>query len=144
MTGEPQIASLVPHAGSMCLLDRVVDWDEDSVRVATRTHRDPRNPLARGGRLHAIHLCEYGAQAMAVHGGLVAHSRGARAQAGLLVLLRDVELRCDFVETLDGELEVEARRVHATSTSWQYDFRVVYAGGTLIQGRAVVSVAPDT
>lgn len=143
MTSEPQIARLVPHAGTMCLLERVVAWDEDGVTAATSTHRDPANPLARGGRLHAIHLCEYGAQAMAVHGGLLAHSHGGRARPGLLVLLRDVELHCGFVETLEGELTIEARRVHATPTSWQYDFRVLHAAHVLVQGRAVVSVAPD-
>jgi predicted hotdog family 3-hydroxylacyl-ACP dehydratase len=141
VTAEPQIADLVPHAGSMCLLERVVAWDENGVTAATSTHRNPFHPLARDGRLHAIHLCEYGAQAMAVHGGLVAHSRGGRAQAGLLVTLRDVELRCDFVEALAGELLVEARRIHATPTAWQYEFSVTHSGRRLAQGRAMVSVA---
>jgi predicted hotdog family 3-hydroxylacyl-ACP dehydratase len=143
VTSELQIASLVPHAGSMCLLERVVVWDDAGVTLATSTHRDPANPLVRNGRLRAIHLCEYGAQAMAVHGGLVARSRGDRAQAGMLVSLRDVELHCDYVESLPGELDVTARRVHSTRASWQYDFRVAHAGLTLVQGRAIVSVAPE-
>jgi len=144
MTDELPVTSLVPHAGSMCLLERVAAWDEDGVTVTTSTHRNPLNPLARDGRLHAIHLCEYGAQAMAVHGGLLAQSRGGHAEPGLLVSLRDVELHCDFIEGLDGELEVEARRVHATPATWQYEFRVTHGGRRLAQGRAVVSVAPDT
>jgi len=144
VTGAPSIASLVPHAGSMCLLERVVAWDDARVTVATSTHRDPDNPLARNGRLHAIHLCEYGAQAMAVHGGLLARSQGGRAQAGMLVSLRDVELQCDYVESLPGELDVEARRVHSTPASWQYEFRIMHAGRTLVQGRAIVSVVPDS
>jgi predicted hotdog family 3-hydroxylacyl-ACP dehydratase len=128
----------------MCLLERVVDWDDASVTLATTTHRDPANPLARGGRLHAIHLCEYGAQAMAVHGGLAARARGERARPGLLVSLRDVVLARDFVHDLPGELEVEARRLHDSSTAWQYEFRVTHAGRLLGQGRAVVSLASAT
>jgi predicted hotdog family 3-hydroxylacyl-ACP dehydratase len=128
----------------MCLLERVVDWDDASVTLATTTHRDPANPLARGGRLHAIHLCEYGAQAMAVHGGLAARARGERARPGLLVSLRDVVLARDFVHDLPGELEVEARRLHDSGTAWQYEFRVMHAGRLLAQGRAVVSLAPAT
>jgi predicted hotdog family 3-hydroxylacyl-ACP dehydratase len=128
----------------MCLLERVVDWDDASVTLATTTHRDPANPLARGGRLHAIHLCEYGAQAMAVHGGLAARARGERARPGLLVSLRDVVLARAFVHDLPGELEVEARRLHDSSTAWQYEFRVMHAGRLLAQGRAVVSLAPAT
>jgi predicted hotdog family 3-hydroxylacyl-ACP dehydratase len=144
VTCEPPIARLIPHSGSMCLLERITAWDEDSVKLTTSTHRSAANPLARDGRLHAIHLCEYGAQAMAVHGGLLAHSRGGRAEPGLLVSLRDVELHCEFIEALEGEIEVEARRVHATPTTWQYEFRVAHAGRRLAHGRAVVSVAPDT
>lgn len=144
MTVDPSIAALVPHAGSMCLLERVIAWDDAGVTLATTTHRDPANPLARDGRLRAIHLCEYGAQAMAVHGGLTARARGERAQPGMLVSLRDVVLACDVVQDLDGELIVEATRVHAGGTAWQYDFRVAHAGRRLAQGRAVVSLASGT
>lgn len=141
MTTEERIESLVPHAGGMCLLERVIRWDEESVTAATATHRDPDNPLAHDGRLRAIHLCEYGAQAMAVHGGLIAAARGGRARPGLLVSLRDVELACDFVHELAGELLVEARRLHASDSAWQYEFRVTHAGQLLAQGRATVSLA---
>jgi predicted hotdog family 3-hydroxylacyl-ACP dehydratase len=142
MAPEPRIGDLVPHAGRMCLLERVLAWDDAGVTTATTTHRDPAHPLARDGRLHAIHLCEYGAQAMAVHGGLTAHARGECARPGLLVSLRDVALECDFVQDLEGELLVEARRLHDSGAAWQYEFRVTHAGRRLAQGRATVSVAP--
>ena len=45
------------------------------------------NPLRINGRLRAVNLCEYGAQAMAVHGGLRGTVR-ASTEAGLLVSLR--------------------------------------------------------
>ena len=141
MTVDPRIAALVPHAGRMCLLERIVSWDDSGVTLATTTHRDPANPLAHGGRVRAIHLCEYGAQAMAVHGGLKALARGERARPGLLVSLRDVVLECDFIHGLDGELLVEARRVHEADAAWQYDFRVSHAGRQLAHGRATVSLA---
>ena len=144
MTVEPRIETLVPHAGRMCLLERIVSWDDTGVTLATTTHRDPANPLARDGRLRAIHLCEYGAQAMAVHGSLVATARGERARPGLLVSLRDVVLACDFIEGLEGELLVEAVRVHGGAEAWQYDFRVSHAGRSLANGRAMVSLASAT
>jgi predicted hotdog family 3-hydroxylacyl-ACP dehydratase len=144
VTNEPRIETIVPHAGKMCLLERIVCWDDTRVTLATTTHRDPANPLAHDGRLHAIHLCEYGAQAMAVHGGLVATSWGERARPGLLVSLRDVVLACDFIEDLEGELLVEAMRVHGSAEAWQYDFRVSHAGRPLAHGRATVSLASAT
>lgn len=144
MTVDPSIAALVPHAGSMCLLERVIAWDDAGVTLATTTHRDPANPLARDGRLRAIHLCEYGAQAMAVHGGLRARARGERARPGLLVSLRDVVLDCDYVDDLAGELIVSARCVHESLSAWQYDFRVTHGQRQLAQGRATVSLASGT
>ena len=63
------IAALIPHQGSMCLLERIVDWDERA-SCWRRTAIAPDNPLRVEDKLRAIHLCEYGAQAMAVHGAL--------------------------------------------------------------------------
>jgi predicted hotdog family 3-hydroxylacyl-ACP dehydratase len=144
MAVDERIAELVPHAGTMCLLERIEHWDDTSVTVATATHRDPANPLASRLGLRAIHLCEYGAQAMAVHGGLAAKARGDRAHPGLLISLRKVTLGCDFVQDLEGELLVEARRLHENDTAWQYEFRVTHAGKLLAQGRATVSVVSRT
>ena len=142
MAADERIAALIPHAGTMCLLERIAHWDDSSVTLATTTHRHPNNPLATAAGLRALHLCEYGAQAMAVHGGLTAAARGERALPGLLVSLRDVVLGCDFVQDLEGELLVEARRLHESGTAWQYEFRVTHAGKLLAQGRSTVSVAP--
>ena len=139
MVANERIAALIPHAGTMCLLERIVHWDDSSVTLATTTHRNPDNPLATASGLRAIHLCEYGAQAMAVHGGLTAEARGERALPGLLVSLRDVALHCDFVHELDGELIVQATRLHDSGAAWQYAFRVLQAGVLLVQGRATVS-----
>jgi len=144
MSVTPEVASLVPHAGRMCLLERVLDWDDSTVTLATATHRDPANPLRSDGRLRAIHLCEYGAQAMAVHGGLRARARDERARPGLLVSLRDVVLDCDYADDLAGELVVTARCVHESPSAWQYDFRVSHGTRVLAQGRATVSLASGT
>ena len=111
----------------MCLLERIEHWDASTVTLASTTHRHPDHPLATPLGLRAIHLCEYGAQAMAVHGGLSARARGERARSGLLVSLRDVALHCDFVHDLAGELIVEATRLHDSGAAWQYSFRVQHA-----------------
>ena len=137
------IAELVPHQGTMCLNERVVEWDDEHVVLATTTHRSPLNPLRRRGRLRAVHLCEYGAQAMAVHGGLLARAAGARAAPGMLVSLRGVAFRIAYVEALDGELTIEARRLLATPESWQYAFRASHGDRLLAEGRAAVMIRGD-
>lgn len=138
MLGRDAIAALIPHQGTMCLLDRVVEWDEDRVILATSTHRAADNPLRLDGRLRAVHLCEYGAQAMAVHGGLSAQAEGKTARPGFLVSLRDVKLQLDFIDQLEGELIVSAHRLLESAASWQYSFVVAHAGVTIATGRAAI------
>jgi predicted hotdog family 3-hydroxylacyl-ACP dehydratase len=138
MLGRDAIAALIPHQGAMCLLDRVVEWDKDHVVLATATHRAADNPLRLDGRLRAVHLCEYGAQAMAVHGGLSAQADGKTARPGFLVSLRDVKLHVDFIDQLEGELLVTAQRLLESTGSWQYSFEVTYAGQTIASGRAAI------
>src|SRR5437764_15338661 len=76
---KAEIRTLIPHAGSMCLLDNVLDWNNESIVCVTNTHRDEANPLRRNGRLSALHAFEYGAQAAAIHCGLRARAAGATA-----------------------------------------------------------------
>ena len=138
MLQRDAIAALIPHQGAMCLLDRVIEWDKDRVVLATSTHRAADNPLRVDGRLRAVHLCEYGAQAMAVHGGLSAQADGKTARPGFLVSLRDVKLHVDFVDALDGELLVSAQRLLESAGSWQYAFEVSHQGEVIAAGRAAI------
>ncbi len=133
-----QIEALVPHKHAMCLWDEVLSWDAGRIRLRAANHRDPEHPLRADGRLRAVHLCEYGAQAMAVHGGLLAREAGGAAKAGMLVALREVRLRVARIDDLPGALEGEAELLVAGEASQQYAFRIVHAGTTLAEGRATV------
>ena len=143
MIGREEILSLIPHQGAMCLWDEVLEWDAQSVRLAARNHVDPAHPLRSGGRLHAVHLCEYGAQAMAVHGGLRARAGGGRAAAGVLVALRGIELHATRIDELDGALECNARVLVEAEGSQQYAFEIHHRGTLLAQGRAAVMLQPQ-
>ncbi len=138
MRAPEDIQSLIPHAGDMCLLERIIDWDERRMSLATTTHASLENPLRSRGRLHAIHLCEYGAQAMAVHGGLFARARGENPMRGLLVSLRDVVLSAGSIELLAGELLVEVERLQGGAVGLQYTFRITHRDVELARGRAAV------
>jgi len=132
------LMALIPHQGDMCLLDEVIAWDDSSLHARSRTHQSPDHPLRRDGQLSALHLCEYGAQAMAVHGGLLASREGGRARAGLLVSLRGVELMVDRIDDLPGPLDVHAESLLNSDSGWQYRFRILHAGRQLAEGRAAV------
>lgn len=139
MIDRAAIAALIPHALGMCLLDTVDDWDDLEIRCSTRSHRDPGNPLRSDGRLAALHLCEYGAQAMAVHGGLLAQrEHGGKAAPGLLASLREVEFAVDRVDDLDEPLIVTARQQLVGAAGWIYRFEVGAGSRWLARGRASV------
>src|SRR5437016_14442319 len=108
---KAEIRTLIPHAGLMCLLDRVLAWDDESIVCTSQTHRDPDNPLRRDGRLSALHAFEYGAQAAGVHGGLRARLMGMAAPQFYLAALRDAHLQVMRLDDIDSPLEVRAQRV---------------------------------
>lgn len=138
----PDWRALLPHAGAMCLLDEVIAWDADTIHARTRSHARTDNPLRSDGCLRALHLCEYGAQAMAVHGGLLAQTQGARAAPGYLVSLREVTLLRTRIDDLPHALEVHAQRLLAGDGHWQYTFRIEHAGEPIASGRAAVITSP--
>ena len=122
----------------MCLLDAVVAWDATCIHATAVSHRDPANPLRSDDILRAVNLCEYGAQAMAIHGGLLAQRDSRAAAPGLLVSLRVVKLYAARVDDLSGELDVHAEKLLDGGASWQYAFRVEHNARLLAQGRAAV------
>ncbi len=140
--GRDAILALVPHQGAMCLWDEVVEWDAQTIGLRARNHRDAAHPLRTHGQLRAVHLCEYGAQAMAVHGGLRARERGGRAKPGLLVALRAVELHVGRIDDLPGALECRAEMLTDGEAGWQYAFRIIHADTLLAEGRAAVMLQP--
>lgn len=143
MIDRAEIESLVPHGGAMCLWDEVIAWDPQRITLRSNGHRDPAHPLRSHDRLRAIHLCEYGAQAMAVHGGLIAREAGASAPPGMLVALRGVDLQCTRIDDLPGPLECEAEVLVAGEGAQQYRFTLRHDGTLLAEGRAAVMLQPQ-
>ena len=141
--GREEILRLIPHQGGMCLLDEVVRWGDADIECRTATHRDGANPLRHGGALAAVHLAEYGAQAMAIHGGLQGRARGEPVKRGLLVTLRDVKLAVARIDTVAGPLTVKARRLLANPDGQLYAFEVEGEGRTLATGRVGVIHPPQ-
>ncbi len=136
MLPKSEWAHLIPHAGTMCLLDEVVEWDATRLHARSASHRGADNPLRAEGVLHAVNLCEYAAQAMAVHGALRGREAAGKARPGLLVALRDVGLHVERIDDLEGRLQVHVECLIAMADSLQYAFRVEHRGRLLASGRA--------
>jgi predicted hotdog family 3-hydroxylacyl-ACP dehydratase len=135
---KPEIRSLIPHSGSMCLLDGVTDWDDRSIICISNTHRDPANPLRRDGKLSAVHAFEYGAQAAAVHGGLRARSAGVQAPPGYLAALRDAHLYVTRLDDMASPLQVRAHCLVGETANTVYECRVSAGDVLLAEGRITI------
>lgn len=140
---KSELCRLIPHAGTMCLLDKVVNWDEFHIVCTTRTHGDLNNPLRSRGRLHALCGLEYAAQAMACHGGLLASQGGGMpfAQQGYLAGVRDLAIVVSRLDDIRDELSIRAERLIGDDSSLLYGFTVSAAGTDILQGRASVFFA---
>jgi len=132
----PDIRSLVPHAGEMCLLSRIVSADDREIVCAAISHRSPDNPLRRAGRLSALHLAEYGAQALAAHGGL--SDPAAKSRGGMLVAIRSLVLDVDRLDDIEDELTISATKLVANADGQIYSFSVSGGGRELGRGRVSV------
>jgi len=140
----------IPHKGRMCLLDEVLSWDAAHIRCRSSSHRAVDNPLRAHGRLGVACGIEYAAQAMAVHGALVAASaplastvstsiRSSIGEAvGYLASVRNVALHVARLDDLESDLIAAAERITGDGRTVLYEFSVWGAVRLLLSGRASI------
>jgi predicted hotdog family 3-hydroxylacyl-ACP dehydratase len=138
----------------MCLLDEVLMWDLARIRCRSSTHRSAANPLRAQGRLGAACGIEYAAQAMAVHGALIASrtesSTGADTApaapletagprvVGYLASVRNVTLFVSRLDDLGGDLIATAELVTGDASTVLYNFSIHSGARPLVEGRATI------
>ncbi len=142
LVDKAEIRTLIPHSGSMCLLDGVVEWDDLSILCRSESHRDPANPLRRDGRLSALHAFEYGAQAAAIHGGLRARAAGEMAPPCYLAALREAHLHVTHLDDIAASLEIRARRLFGDAANTVYECAVAASGVLLADARITIMAQP--
>ena len=124
----------------MCLLDAVAEWSAECIRCTASSHRRADNPLRADNRLGAACGIEYAAQAMAVHGALVAGGAGTddEPRQGFLASARGVELNVERLDDIEADLDIEAERLSGDGNTVLYRFEVRGGGKVLLAGRAAV------
>jgi len=158
MLTRPQILALIPHQGTMCLIDDVTAWSVADITCGASSHLSPENPLRRNGRLGAICGIEYGLQAAALHGALVqgvarpgavvttgdgVADAPAPPGSGFLAALRDVTLHVDRLDDQRfGVLRVTAQAELQAASGAIYRFLIASeAGAPLVEGRGTIAFA---
>ena len=138
MTDTTALYERLPHAGSMCLVDEVIDWDRERIRCGASSHRRADNPLRVAGRLPAICVLEYAAQAFALHGLLIADECGDRppdAAQVFVALVTTLDLHAGFLDGRDGMLHIDGSIVFRQAGSAVYRFEVCDATGPVADGQ---------
>lgn len=143
---QPVLDHLLPHAGAMRLLAEVLDWDEHTIRCRAVSHRAADHPLRLDGRLPAACGLEYGAQAMAIHGALMA-ARAEKPRVGLLVAAHELQWRVAALDTIADDLIVQATRLLGSAQQVAYGFEIraaaAPAAAPLVSGRASVILSVE-
>lgn len=131
------IRVLLPHFGDMCLLQSLERWTPETASCLSTSHQNPAHPLAEGERLGSANLIEYAAQAMALHGALLAGTDNSSGH-GILAGVRRVNLLVDDLANISGPMAITVTLVSGDSRSALYDFQVTADTETLASGRATV------
>lgn len=134
---------LIPHAGAMCLIDRIESWDASTIRCSASSHRRSDHPLAEDGILHAVCGIEYAAQAAALHGGLLAEQAGGRAAPGWLAAVRGVRLHRKRLDDLGDDLTITAESDWADAGGLIYEFEITAGDIRVLDGRLTVMLRPE-
>lgn len=140
MLTRAQIESRIPHAGSMCLLERVVQCDENRI-VCVAAAPTANHPFARAQGVPAVAAVEYAAQAAALHGAALDGNRGPRH--GMLAKLSEVELTVGWLHEGSGPLTVEAELLVHGEAGCMYSFMVHDEQGCRARGRLLVAFSDD-
>ena len=144
MTGFPAIADIeyvIPHRGAMLLLDRVLEYDADSIVAELQVPAD--GPFHADGGVPAYVGIEYMAQAVACWAGCMARSHGEAPPIGFLLGSR---LYASVVPVFASgqRLRVEARReILGENGLGVFSCRIVSDGAELATANVSVFEPPD-
>ncbi len=132
---QTQFAHLIPHAESMMLIDQVDSWGDKQINCSTQSHLSSNNPLRLNNSLSAIHLIEYGAQSMAIHGGLLS----GKSSPGFLAAVRGAHFHIDTLDNITSTLHIEASAELKIENGAVYSFRITDSHNILLlDARATV------
>jgi predicted hotdog family 3-hydroxylacyl-ACP dehydratase len=134
--------SLIPHTGTMCLLDRVETFDDTRIVCLASSHRDLANPLRHNHQLSAQVGIEYAAQAVAAHGTLLAQHNGDASppRGGMIAVLTDVQWHVDRLDTVGADLTVLAEKLADLPQGLNYRFALSANQQLLLQGELIIAL----
>lgn len=140
MSELPAITELVPHAGPMCLLDRVLA--AGSERLSAEVVVPAQGLFSQDGGVGAWVGIEYMAQAVAAWAGWQARAAGQPPRIGLLLGTR--RYRCGVPRFVVGQrLRIDIERAYqADNGLGQFDCRI-HADGVELASATLTVFGPE-
>lgn len=130
------IESMVPHTGSMVLVDSIVRWDLNDILCKGSCNK-LNHPLRRNGTLPSTAAIEYAAQVTAIHGCLLSGDK--KSKPGFLAKLTDISLFSDVIEVSESPLNIYADLVSRTEQGCIYRFEVHGAFNPIASGQIMIA-----
>ncbi|MHA1539397.1 MAG: hypothetical protein ACTSXQ_02860 [Alphaproteobacteria bacterium] len=137
MLNKEKLRHLIPHDGTMLLIDKVLSFDAENLVACTQTHLDLKNPLLKEGRLRAVCGIEYGAQAIALHRSLADKKE---QKEGYLISVRGIKLYVEEINNVEKDLQITVKSVLKGSDNSIYHFAIRTENQLLIEGNATVLI----
>ncbi|MEA1990300.1 MAG: hypothetical protein U9N57_13980 [Pseudomonadota bacterium] len=140
---KPEIEAIIPHAGDMCLLEQVISFTNEEIVCQTQSHLNTDNPLKTDGKLSKMHLIEYGAQAIAVHGGLLERGlNNGEPKLGYIATVKAV--KWSEFDPLTDFLEIKANAVMCNEASKLYEYTITDARLRNVCSARVMVIHPNS
>jgi predicted hotdog family 3-hydroxylacyl-ACP dehydratase len=137
----PDIRSLVPHSGTMVLLDRVISADENSLCAEVAIH--PRSLFYTDGGVGAWVGIEFMAQAIGAYAGYRARLHGEPIKIGFLLGTRRYESRRPFFPQ-GSVLRIYIKRVLESDNGLaSFDCHIDDDGGEIVSASVTVFQPAD-
>jgi predicted hotdog family 3-hydroxylacyl-ACP dehydratase len=141
------IEARVPHRGTMCLLERMVAWDDGRIECLAGGHRDPAHPLRSASGLMAGRRSSTRRRRRRCTAACSPRRRARARRRGYLASAREVRLGAWRLDDLprggDDALRVVAERQAGEPAASSTPFAIEHGGREIASGRlAVVLDAP--
>ena len=137
----PELCHLVPHSGSMLLLDRVLAFDSESLSAEVTIRPDSLFATPQGvGSWVGI---EYMAQAIAAYAGCQAQQRGEAVKIGFLLGSRRYEAACPhFAQGSVLQIEVH-RALQGENGLGAFECKIWHSDSQLAKATVTVFQPPN-
>lgn len=129
------ICNLLPHDADMCLLDEMIEVDENKIICSSLSHLKAQHPLRVNGKLYNMSGIEYASQVIALHGQIERLKTQSKPLIGFLASIRNVEMHTRLLDEDEGVLMIEAMQLMRIDGAVTYEFSITSPVRLLMSGR---------